>query len=371
MAFNFMSFLGGAAEQLTDVIETREAERMYEERQVKAEQREESRFAKRQAASAARDRKKAEEEAADMISALSVFYPKSMTEQIASKGKVFGNFALESAQTAVSKGINPSTIWNFATNEKGEVDQSVITETLEVPTPTPAPAPDDLVQTTTSPLSLDVDAYADMFVKPDKEELSHNARIAVLDQKMSRNPNSSNMETWKAEREAMLKGLADLKKLEKDAEGTTTPSFTLGTIQSNMAGFDRASLPRAGFKLGINDNIENLEDGNMHMMDIASLDTVKQATEFNAVYSDPAMKAAISARRNSALRGLQEYAFDALYDTTKTVEELTPQKYAEAMQNNQLKVGQIIKVGNFLHVYTGIEDTVTGYPFYDFAIGTN
>ena len=370
-----MSFLGGAAEQLTEVIETREQERMYDERMERASERELSMFEKKQKMQADREASRqaasAKKQAEEMINALSVFYPKAMTEEIASRGKVFGNFALESAQTAVSKGVNPATIWNFATNEKGDVDQDVINETLEVSTPTPAPAPDDLVQTTTSPLSLDVGAYADMFVQPDTEELSHNARIAVLDQKMSRNPNSANMETWEAERNAMLKGLADLKEVEKDAEGTTTPSFTLGTIQSSMAGFDRASLPRAGFKLGINDNIENLEDGNMHMMDIASLDTVKQATEFNTVYSDPAMQAAISARRNSALRGLQEYAFDALYDTTKTVKELTPQKYAEDMQNNKLKVGEIIKVGNFLHVYTGIEDTVTGYPFYDFAIGTN
>ena len=372
MAFNFMSFLGGAAEQLTEVIETREAERMYEERQAKAEAREEKRFAKRQAAAAARDRKKAEEEANELASALSVFYSPDRVTQIMSKGKTAANFFLETGTTALGKGVDPNTLVRFATNEKGDVDETLVTETLEVDVATPAPAPDDLVGTTTaSSLSLDTSAYSELFVEPDKEELSHNARIAVLDQKMARNPNSANMESWQTERKALLKGLADLKRAEKEAEGTTTPSFTLGTIQSNMAGFDKASLPRAGFKLGVNDTIENLEDGNMHMMDIASLDTVKQATEFNSVYEDAGMQAAITARRNSAIRGLQEYAFDTLYDTSKPVTQYTPQEFAQRMQNNQLRVGEVVQVGNFLHVYTGIEDTVTGFKFYDFQIGTN
>ena len=87
MAFNFMSFLGGAAEQLTDVIETREAERVYEERMSKAEEREDKRFAKRQAASAARDRKKAEEEAEKAAQELSLHYTPKQTEYIMSLGR--------------------------------------------------------------------------------------------------------------------------------------------------------------------------------------------------------------------------------------------------------------------------------------------
>lgn len=368
-----MSFLGGAAEQLTDVIETREAERMYEERQVKAEEREEKRFAKRQAAAAARDRKKAEEEVADLVGTLSLIYPPEVVKEIAKTNSLSRiKFGINVGETAMSKNVDPATLWNFATNEKGEVDQSVITETLDIDMAKPAPAPDDLVGTTTaSSLSFDTSAYSELFVEPDKEELTHNARIAVLDQKMARNPNSANMESWQTERKALLKGLADLKKAEKEAEGTTTPSFTLGTIQSNMAGFDKASLPRAGFKLGINDTIENLEAGNMHMIDIAHLDTVKQATEFNSVYEDAGMQSAITARRNSAIRGLQEYAFDTLYDTSKTVTKYTPEEFAQLMQTNEIRVGEVVQVGNFLHVYTGIEDTVTGFKFYDFQIGTN
>ena len=87
MAFNFMSFLGGAAEQLTEVIETREAERMYEERMAKAEEREERRFAKRQAAAAARDRKKAEEEAEKAAQKLALRFTPEQTAYIMSLGK--------------------------------------------------------------------------------------------------------------------------------------------------------------------------------------------------------------------------------------------------------------------------------------------
>lgn len=365
-----MSFLGGAAEQLTEVIETREAERMYEERMIKAEEREERRFAKRQAAAAARDRKKAEKEAEDVISALSVFYPADMATQIASKGKVFSKFALESAQTAVGKKIDPATLWNFATNKKGEVDQSVITETLDFKPAKPTPAPDDLVASDPS-LSLNIDAYSEMFVEPDKYELAHNQRISVLDQKIARNPDSPMIESWNNERTALYEKLAELKEKEKEATGTTTPSFTLGTVASNMAAFDKTALPRAGFKLGINDQIENLEEGNMHMQDIASLDTVVMATEFNKAYDDPAMKAAIVARRDAAIRGLGDYAFDTYNKKDSVIEEMSIQEYAAKADAKQLKIGDIIKVGGFLHVYTGIPDIYNGQVFYDFKIGSN
>lgn len=372
MAFNFMSFLGGAAEQLTDVIETREAERMYEERQVKAEQREERRFAKRQAAAAARDRKKLEEETKDMISALSVIYPPDMAQMIASKGKIFSTFALESGQTALSKGISPPTLFNFATNEQGDVDQSVITETLEVPMAKPAPAPDDLSETTSVPsssLSLDVGAYAEMFVEPDDYEKTHNARIAVLDQKMARNPDSPNYADWEKERAFVLDGLATYKAKEKEAEGTTTPSFTMGTIASNLAFFDKSSLPAAGFKLGINDQIENLEAGNMHMQDIASLDTVSKATEFNKAYDDPGMKAAINARRNAAINNLKEHAYDTYYDTAVTTPTYTdPAQVDRDIRTGKIRRGQVYVFDGSVYVYTGIEDIVDGNAFYGFSL---
>ena len=50
-----MSFLGGAAEQLTEVIETREQERMYDERMERASEREISMFEKKQKMQADRE----------------------------------------------------------------------------------------------------------------------------------------------------------------------------------------------------------------------------------------------------------------------------------------------------------------------------
>ena len=373
MAFNFMSFLGGAAEQLTDVIETREAERMYEERQVKAEQREERRFAKRQAAAAARDRKKAEDEVADLIETLSLIYPPEVANEIAqSKSKSRINFAINVGEDAMRKNIVPATLWNFATNEKGEVDESVITETLEVPMAKPAPAPDDLSETTSVPsssLSLDVGAYSEMFVEPDDYEQTHNARISVLDQKMARSPNSPNYSEWERERADVLERLADFKANQKEMDGTTTPSFTVGTISSNMAMFDKTSLPAAGFKLGIDDQIENLEEGNMHMQDIARLDTVSKATEFNKAYDDPGMKAAINAYRNAAINNLKDYAYDTYYDTAVTTTTYTdPDQVDRDIRTGKLRRGTVYMFDGSVYVYTGIEDIVTGNAFYEFSL---
>jgi hypothetical protein len=129
MAFNFMSFLGGAAEQLTDVIETREAERMYEERMVKTEQREESRFAKRQAASAARDRKKAEEEAEKAAQELSLHYTPKQTEYIMSLGRGAITAANARAAFYVENNQQPHLMMNMPAHK----------DTITAPIPAKAP----------------------------------------------------------------------------------------------------------------------------------------------------------------------------------------------------------------------------------------
>ena len=125
----------------------------------------------------------------------------------------------------------------------------------------------------------------------------------------------------------------------------------------------------AGFKLGVDDQIENLEEGNMHMQDIASLDTVAKATEFNTAYDDPGMKAAISARRNAAIRNLEEYAYDKYYDTTVTTPNYTdPAQVDRDIKTGKLRRGQVYVFDGSVYVYTGIEDVVSGNPFYEFSL---
>ena len=96
-----------------------------------------------------------------------------------------------------------------------------------------------------------------------------------------------------------------------------------------------------------------------------------EIAEFNTAYDDPAMKAAIDARRNGAIRGLEEYAFDEYNKEDSVIDEMSIEEYAAKADSKQLKIGAIVKVGGFLHVYTGIPDIYNGQVFYDFKIGSN
>ena len=110
-----MSFLGGAAEQLTEVIETREKERMYDERMERASERELSTFEKKQKMQADREAsrqaasaKKQAEEYASFLKSLGYTNPQATS--ILSGGVDSVNYHSGLATTARQKGIDIQTL---------------------------------------------------------------------------------------------------------------------------------------------------------------------------------------------------------------------------------------------------------------------
>jgi|14_taG_2_1085336.scaffolds.fasta_scaffold00163_19 hypothetical protein len=101
MAFNFGAFIGGASENLVEMIKTKEAQ-MYKEDQDEKEIKRRARMA------AVTQRRADEKEAREIAEGLSLFYTKEQVGDILSKGKTAGGYALKYAQTMSEKGYDPS-----------------------------------------------------------------------------------------------------------------------------------------------------------------------------------------------------------------------------------------------------------------------
>lgn len=101
MGFNFGAFIGGASENLVEMIKTKEAQ-LYKEEQDEKERIRKARVA------AANQRRADEQEAKAMAEGLSLFYSQDQVQDILGKGKQAGKYALSYAENMVNKGYDPS-----------------------------------------------------------------------------------------------------------------------------------------------------------------------------------------------------------------------------------------------------------------------
>ena len=101
MAFNFGAFLGGASDNLVDMIKTKEAQ-LYKEEQDEKERTRKARVA------AANQRRADEKEAKELAEGLSLFYSKDQVQDIMSKGKTAGKYAISYAENMANKGYDAS-----------------------------------------------------------------------------------------------------------------------------------------------------------------------------------------------------------------------------------------------------------------------
>ncbi len=364
MGFQLGGFLAGVSDAAVDRMQKVEDERIRiarEERSVGTQQRmaRESERRKKQALL---------DESAGMLAMLG--YDEDTIGGILAKGTTASQFAITAGQTAMAKGVDPNTIWNFSTDGTGVTNEKKVTETIEAAEPTKigdieatSTAVGDL-PTPSNDSVINLEVYKDLFAEPKAVEKSFDAALASISQRMSRTTDPKKLADLAKEQDQLLEDLAKKKAAEREEDGETTPSLTATTINSFESTIRRGELKRYGFEVDIDGKIKNMTDGNRHLFDVANLSVAKQMNTRNTEIEDPLMNLAVEGIRDSAMDGLTDYGYSIVNSEVKKdnyyVE--TPQVAAQKLGSRNYKIGDVINVEGELFVYTGVVDYMTGKP---------
>jgi uncharacterized protein with von Willebrand factor type A (vWA) domain len=381
MGFSLAGFGAGFAAKATERLDEERvrSEKLQDEaRQVATRQ--------RLAKQAKREQEKALAE--EMVGSLKMLgFDDETASSIAGMGKGAGQVAITQGTLALEKGIDPNTLWNMSSvqGDGSVADNAVINDTIAAATPsaitdssleatstettaTEGKAKDDIL---TREFGINTEVWESLYKKPEKIESSYSARLAVISQKIARPTKDTDVEALASEREDLLADLREMKAAERAEEGTESPSFTLGTISANVSEIRRGAMTRYGFDLGIDGQIENLNDGNQHLADIASMEIASQLTARNKDINDPTMANTAQAINSSAISGLKTHGNAVRKDPKRSASvQQVPNvaDFAAAAEQRQYSPGQVIQTtgndGNPMFiVYTGINDIKTGMPF--------
>lgn len=391
MAFNLGGILAGASDAIVRRIEDEE------ERQEKLADEERS-IATRQRLARETERRKKQavlDETAGMMAMLG--YDENTIQSILEKGTSAAQFAVTAGQTAMQKGVDPNTIWNFSTNEAGETDMDAVTETIEAAAPTRVgdieatseEAP-DLPTGTMSGGVVNLEVYQNLFADPKPVEKSIDGALTRIGLKMARTNDPDEIAQLEKEEEVLLKRLANRKAAEKTEDGTTTPSLTASTVNTMERNVRSKTLQQFKFKLGVDDEIENMTDGNRHLFHVSEIATAKELNARNKDINDPYLKVTAQTVRASAVEQLESYGYDKLNEygqaqenlralTAQNADTQTINAAQKALDNinyfqhdmatakqkmnaRSYKIGDVVNVEGELFVYTGVIDYVTGKP---------
>ena len=355
MAFNFGAFVGGMSRQIVADIE-REEEYELKMKQIAETE------AMRQRAARAGERKKKQAALEASIGALKFLgYNDQAAAAIARQGEYAVGMAQNIGEQAMKKGVDVNTIYSLPSIDS---DLSVGAKDMEE-TVNAAKSKDPSIGT--GVLGIDADAYKNLFAEPDDIESSFSARLAVISQKLARNPERSDADALRSEQEKILSDLRTMKEAEREEKGEVTPTFDLGSITANTNEIRRGQLNRYGFDVGVDGAIKNLTEGNMYKADLAELEVANQLNTRNQGIQDPNMQLAAQGIRDSAIRNLNEYGWN-VYNTAKetdTRKKSAPsnEAFVNSVKQGQYRQGEVIAVGNKIVLYTGIPDYRTGQPF--------
>jgi hypothetical protein len=383
MAFNFTALLGGMASGLSEQIEKEEfrMEKAADRAYTRSEQERLARRSKRE------KEQLIAKETMGMLTSLG--YSDDVAAEILKKGNTASQWWITQGTEALKKGMDPNTLVNFPSMSGtfDESDKGVVSETVgSVAAPAQATTPEGLGEITEAAetgkpkkddvlsreFGINVDVWKNLYAEPDKIETSYSGRLAVISQKLARPTKDTNVDALKSEQQQLLADLSAMKEAEREETGTTTPSFTLGAISANVSEIRRGALTKFGFKIGLNDELTNLNEGNQHLADVASMQISYHLNQRNLGPQDPNMANTADAIRTTALSGLRSYGFDIINDKAKA-DKITevPQAadFAKATEQGQYSPGEVIQTTNpntneaMYVVYTGVTDYKTGMPF--------
>ena len=271
-----MSFLGGAAEQLTEVIETREQERLYEERMERASQRELDTFAEKEKMQAEREAARAEEnakkKAEELSGFLSTFYTNpANVESIMSGGNTSANYWLELGQLARQQGKDPNTLFKEmeAITPEGESSADLVNDVLEN-TPT---------------IQADLEAISDLYQEGEEIYSTIEAAHDAFVQKAYAETDSAKKTTYQAAADH-FKSLID-KELEENAARGNTDDDKFDTA---ITRFYNSAMNEAANTVEMEgvmeDGIFRLVKGSKAQRNIAVLIAAQEMQTFNQIYNE-------------------------------------------------------------------------------------
>lgn len=383
MGFNFTALLGGMASGLSEQIEKEEfrMEKAADRAYTRSEQERLARRSKRE------KEQLIAKETMGMLTSLG--YSEDVASEILKKGNTASQWWIAQGTEAVKKGLDPNALVNLPSisGNLDESDKNIVSDTIgSVAAPAQATTPEGLGEITKAAetgkpaennvlsreFGINVEAIASLYPVPGPKETTFSGRLFTISNKLGSPTKDTNVEALKAEQAQLLADLSAMKEAERAKEGTTTPSFTLGTISANVSEIRRGALTKFGFKIGLNDELTNLNDGNQHLADVASMEISYQLNQRNQGISDPNMANTADAIRTTALSGLRSYGNDIISDETKSAKiTVVPQAadFAAATEQGQYSPGQVVQTTNpntneaMYVVYTGVPDYKTGMPF--------
>ena len=372
MAFNFGAFVGGFSKQLVDTLEAEE-ERQFEMEKIAETE------AMRQRA-AASSRRRAEQAATEqLVGALSMFYGPDVAAEIAARGSTATEFALDAAQRAAERNVDPNTLWRMPTHNGDMSDpatQDTFSSTIDAasaPAATITPGEDATTPTITpdaiGTFGLNREVYSILYGEPDTISNSYDAALARNTQLSLRATDPAEIERLRLERQTLIEDLIEVNSATREPT-ETRPSFNYGTVASAVSADLRSAYNRYGFETDLEGNIINMTEGTEYRSYIAELSAAQSLESQYRDVGDAAMNGRIEDLRDQASRDLLEYgrrivAEGSQGDGNRVSRRLqqagTQENFANSLVSGQYRIGDVITYRDAngilrFAIYTGISN---------------
>jgi hypothetical protein len=320
---------------------------------------------------AASSRRRAEQAATEqLVGALSMFYGPDVAAEIAARGSTATEFALDAAQRASERNVDPNTLWRMPTHN-GDMSDPATQDTLNgtidaagAPAATVTPGEDAAVPTITpesaGTFGLNREVFNTLYGEPDDLANSYGAALAQLSQRANRTTDPAELERIELERQAILEDYAEMQAATREPS-QPTPVFNFGTLSAAVNEGLKNARNRYGFETDLEGNILNMTEGNEYRSYIAELSAAQSLESTYGNLNDPSMNSRISDIRAQAGRDLLEYGrrIVASGDSRRLQEEETQEAFANNLVSGQYRIGDVVtyRDSNGLvrfAIYTGI-----------------
>ena len=340
MGFSLQGFGAGFASKLTD--------RLDEDRQRQEKLQDEARsIATRQrlAKQAKRDEeKRIAEETIGMLTMLG--YSEKNATDIAGRGRAASEFAIQTGQQALQKGKDINTILSLPTINTDSDAAEIV-------------GIGELSDTDTVFGGFDRAAYQSLYEKPDEKSNSFGSALARISQDQLATDDPAKIQELENDKQKILKDLRAMKEAENIKDGEKGPSFTLGTVQSNVSSAFKMQLSLFDLGMDMEGKIIGKIDGKEAQAEVARLRAADYLEGTYGSLEDAVMDDGIATLRSQASANLKIY-IDSIEPA-----KVTALNSQEDLKTKVFNIGEVVSIPNLgKFVYTQVVNPVTGLPFY-------